>query len=274
MRLALVGLGFVFALASAGAQGVTKNIVYTTDSAGAQQADLYEPTGAGPFPAIVYIHGGSWRSGNKNDFHKLAADLAARGYVGFSIDYDLQRRSFPASWEEAVAAVTFLRAHAVEYHIDAAKIVVAGASAGGELAALVALQPDGPATKPNAKPVPVAAAIILSGVFDLSGSYGVIARYIGGPCNAVAVACKDSSPLKHVHAGAPPFFVGHGTSDHTVPYASAQIFDEKMKEAGNSVTFYPADGGAAYVLQQEQVLCTEPGRPARISEERFGKKLV
>jgi acetyl esterase/lipase len=230
--------------ATASAQRITKNVEYTKLGGGAS-GDVYEAAGAGPFPAIVYIHGGSWRSGNKDDFRKLASDLALQGYVGFSIDYDLHPHSFPLSWQQSRDAVSFLRSHAAEYHVDPNKIVVAGASAGGELAALLALEPNGPAgeKQTDASSAKVAAAVILNGVFNLNSSVGVITRYLGAKCQAAQAECDDASPLRHVHAGAPPFFVGHGTADHTVPYSEAQIFAEALQKDNVPVTFYAAQGG-------------------------------
>ena len=244
-RLFVVVLAGVLVL-GARAQKVTRNIAYAGSLAPAECGDLYQPVGAGPFAAVVYLHGGSWRSGSKGNFDKLAADLAVKGYVGFSVNYDLRAGTFPLAWEEARAAVGFVRAHAAEYHIDPAKIVIAGTSAGGELAALVALAPQGPA-KPTASAdtsaVPVMGAVILNGVFDLENSGGVIKRYLGAECGPTEEPCQDASPLQHVHAGAPPFFVGHGTGDGTVPFSEAKRFAGALREAHVPVKLYVAEGG-------------------------------
>ena len=218
------------------AQQVTKDIAYTSGPEDPQAGDLYEPAGPGPFPAIVYIHGGSWRSGNKNEFHVLAADLAAQGYAGFSINYDLHPHSFPTSFQEAQTAVRFLRTHAAEYHIDPNQIVVAGESAGGELAGLVALATDDSSTA-------VSAAIVFNGAYRLSPSIRVIARYLGVKHEKKPRLFKDASPFSQIHAGAPPFFVGHGTADHIVPYDEAQLFIHALQEQNVPVTTYVATGG-------------------------------
>ena len=227
----------------ASAQSLQRGITYTSPGTRAEQGDLFLPAGAGPFPAILYLHGGSWRSGSKGSFGKLAADLAGKGYAGFSINYDLSAHSFPESWNEARAAIKFLQAHASEYRIDPQRVVVAGTSAGGELAALLALAPEGPAGASDHMALPVVAAVILNGVFDLHSDVHVITRYLGAPCETVAAACTDASPLQHVHAGAPPFFVGHGTADHVVAYGEAQTFIPAVRNAGGPVTPFVADGG-------------------------------
>jgi acetyl esterase/lipase len=239
VALAVVSLSSLCAVAMG--QSVQRNISYTTDAAGSQSGDFYPAAGAGTHPVIVYIHGGSWRSGSSKDFARLATDLAAQGYAGFSINYDLKATSYPISLHESEAAVRFLREHAAEYHLDPARVVVAGASAGGELSALLALAPANH----------LAAAIELNAVYDLTGNYGVIHRYLGGKCPPQNV-CLEASPMEHIHAGAPPFFVGHGTSDHTVPFASAELFTKDMKADGNDVTFFTAQGGPHMYFQKSK----------------------
>ncbi|HLI77909.1 MAG TPA: alpha/beta hydrolase, partial [Acidobacteriaceae bacterium] len=138
-------------LSSAQIPGVTRDIPYTTDATGSYAADLYDPPTPGVHPAVVAIHGGSWRSGHKSELRHLCTDLATHGYVCFSIDYDTHPRSFPVSWEESRAAVAFLRAHAAEYHVDPDRIAVLGTSAGGQLAALAATSCGVAALKPSSK---------------------------------------------------------------------------------------------------------------------------
>jgi acetyl esterase/lipase len=220
-------------LTCASAQKVTEDIVYTTG----QLADVYEPSGNGLFPAIVYIHGGSWRSGSKKDFHRLATDLAAKGYVGLAINYNVHSHSWPTSYEQSLAAVRFIQTHAAEYHVDPTKVIVLGTSAGGELAALVALKHREPSVPP------VAAAVILNGVYNLAANVYVINRYLGAHCDKAPDDCKAASPLMQVQSGEPPFFVGHGTSDHLVPYSQAKIFSDALHNAGDMVTLYSAKGG-------------------------------
>lgn len=102
--------------------------------------DLYRPKTAGPpRPAIVCIHGGGWFKGERSSMTNLAMAFASRGYVAVTISYRLSGEAkFPAAIQDAKAAVRWLRAEAKTYGIDAEKIGVAGLSAGGHLAALLA----------------------------------------------------------------------------------------------------------------------------------------
>ena len=238
------------------AQTVQRDIPYTTDTTGTYQGDLYRPAVTAPAPAIVLIHGGSWRSGKKTELRKLATDLAAHGYVCFSIDYDIHPHSFPYSWQESHAAVAFLRAHAADYGIDPARIAVLGTSAGGQLAALVALDPQGPGPTAFAAPQPaprsesttapapetVSAAVIFNGGFDARPSAWVLRRYLGGRCKTIPEICSQASPDDHIHPGAPPIFVGHGTHDHLIPYSQPTCFISRLQAAGDTVTPFIATG--------------------------------
>lgn len=222
---------------------VTSEVTYTTGAHGPLKADVYIPVGTGPFPGIVFIHGGGWTHGDRHQMISLIKALAEDGYVGFTVDYDLGKGTFPDSLHESREAVRFFRKHAGDYRLDPSRIAVAGSSAGGELAALVALSKGDPDSR-------VQAAIILNGALDLthapdpkSPEPNAVETYLGGPCEARKEACKAASPVYQVHAGAPPFYVGHGTMDQSVPFAEAVAFTAALKSAGVPVEFFEAQGG-------------------------------
>lgn len=220
-------------------------IDYTQGANGPLKADAYIPNGSGSFPGILFIHGGGWANGNRYQMVKLIKALAEQGYVGFTIEYDVDPVPFPASEQQSFAALRYLRAHAADFHLDPSRIAVAGSSAGGELAALLALNPE----------AHLQAAIILNGVLDLTAlgdKSHMVTAYLGGPCSSMLEACKDASPVTHVHTGAPPFFVGHGTADATVPFAEAEAFTTALRSAKVQVRFFTAAGGPhTYWIKEE-----------------------
>ena len=175
-------------------------------------ADVYLPGGGQLHPAVVYLHGGAWKSGNRTQLQKVAAALAEAGYVGVAIDYDLTATGdrFPTALHEAEHAIAWLREHAAEYHVDPDRIAVAGSSAGGELAALLGLAKDRP------KAARVQAVVVFNGVLDLSyagpDAEVMVEPYLDGSCAEKAELCREASPVEQVRTGAPPFFVGHGTA--------------------------------------------------------------
>lgn len=248
----LLCLLFVLERPASGQVTTQRNLPYTRDATAAYRGDLYLPGTPGVHPAIVAIHGGSWRSGHKSELRRLCTALAADGYACFSIDYDTHPHSFPLSWQEARAAVAFVRAHATEYNVDPDRIAALGTSAGGQIAALLALAPEGPTTAlPGASPeagpvpptpVPVAAAVLFNGGYDLHPRHWLLRRYLGGACEDIPKVCNDASPDFHVHPGAPPIFVGHGTHDRLIPYTQATTFVSLLQAAHDPVTPFNATG--------------------------------
>jgi len=115
---------------------------YTSHDGVALMADLYAPTGAGPFPALVAVHGGGWQGGARSTFQYWGPYLAERGYVLFAISYRLAKKGqkmFPQAVQDVLAAVQFVRASGQTLKVEPERIGLFGASAGAHLAALAAL---------------------------------------------------------------------------------------------------------------------------------------
>ena len=150
----------------------TRNgVSYATHDGVSLPGDLYLPAGAGPFPALVGVHGGGWQAGARNAFQFWGPYLAARGYALFAISYRLARgpEDVPQAVNDVLAAVQFVRGSAGELKIDPERIGLFGASAGGHLASLAAL---GGASFQSAYPND-AHAKVSSKVKALIGVYGV-----------------------------------------------------------------------------------------------------
>jgi acetyl esterase/lipase len=152
-------------------------VIYATHDGVALQGDLYLPDGAGPFPALVAVHGGGWQQGVRSQFQHWGPYLAARGYGLLAISYRLAKKgtkAFPEAVHDVVAAVRFLRAKAAEFRLDPERLGYFGASAGAHLAALAALganagvftdgYPDDSYAKLSAK---VKVLVGVYGVYDL-----------------------------------------------------------------------------------------------------------
>jgi acetyl esterase/lipase len=100
------------------------------------QLDLTLP--ATRAPAVLLVHGGGWRSGDRNEFAALAVRLAARGYAAVTVSYRLAGQApYPAAIHDLKQAVRWIRANAARYNIDGSRIAIAGGSAGGQIASLV-----------------------------------------------------------------------------------------------------------------------------------------
>ena len=197
-------------------------------------------------PAILMFHGGGWYTGGKGGPRTLAmmCAFAEAGYVALSVGYRLSDEApFPAAVVDCKRAVRWLREHADQYRVDPAHLAAMGASAGGHLAAMLAVTGEeqefddgGYAGKSSA----VQAAVLVCAPLDLTvplfrnppgGADPAVARFLGvSPAGHTEVA-RRASPLSYVRRDLPPLLLIHGTADERV--ASSQ--SEKMAQALQAV---------------------------------------
>ncbi|MVM35040.1 alpha/beta hydrolase fold domain-containing protein [Spirosoma sp. HMF4905] len=120
---------------------IAKAITYSTPIAGRNLLlDVYaQPAVSGKIrPAVVMIHGGGWRSGDRSHNNTLAGQLAAKGFVAIPVEYRLSTEAlYPAAVHDIKAAIRWIRANATKYAVDPKRIAVLGFSAGGQLATLI-----------------------------------------------------------------------------------------------------------------------------------------
>ena len=213
-------------------------------------------------PGMVLIHGGAWRFGPRWQQWWYCRAFARAGYVVMSVDYRLlPHYSFPECLHDCKAAVRWLRMHAEEYHVDPNRIVAFGASAGGHLAALLAVTtPEHglEGTENLGVSSEIRAAISLYGVLDLTkyrerGRLGLsrgktvkaLLKFAG---TEVAKEGEDpleaASPISYVHADMAPVFLAHGKSDRLVHYKQSEAFYNRLRELGvpTKLLAYPRRG--------------------------------
>jgi acetyl esterase/lipase len=205
--------------------------------------DLTLPTGKGPHPAVMVIHGGAWRAGNKKDCSVIMPDLARRGYVAISPQYRFcPREIFPAQVEDVKAAVRWVKAHAGEYDIDPERIGAMGFSAGGHLAMMLGLTSpaDGleGASSSGGADSRVKAVVNYFGPTDLAAddipevSKPLVKDFLGGTPKEKPELAARASPLTFVSRGDAPVLTFQGTKDPLVPATQAIKLAEKMTAAG------------------------------------------
>lgn len=193
-----------------------------------------------PVPAIIFYFGGGWNAGSPGQFVQQAEWLAGRGMVAVLADYRvLSRHNVPAKVcvEDAKSAIRYLRKHAARLGIDPDRIVAAGGSAGGHLAAAVATLPGFNGTEddtaisavPNAlalfNPAVVLAPIDAGDAFDSDRVEELKQRMGADPITM--------SPYHNLSKGVAPTIIFHGTDDPTVPYVTVEAFHDKMISLGN-----------------------------------------
>lgn len=207
------------------------------------QLDLARPPeGAGPFPAVLCIHGGGFRAGNRAHWDGMCRDLASHGFVAVTITYRLAPKyPFPAAVEDCKAALRWLRASRDKYHIDAHRIGVLGDSAGGHLTQFLAVTNnvhDFDGDQNPGPPSDVQCAVSYYGPSDFTLSYGksvdaaeVLPLFLGGNLEQARRRHILASPLYWVTPDVPPILLIHGTQDKYVNYEQATLMRDRLKAA-------------------------------------------
>jgi acetyl esterase/lipase len=236
---------------------IQTNVAYINDSNPVHQMDVYMPNSTGPFPAIIYIHGGGWVQGNKTDLNDIAQVYAKRGIAGFSIDYTLataNQSAWPENIQDVVAALSYIKQNAATYHIDTGRVAVLGSSAGAQLASLLGtLQGNETFLSNTGFNGPLHSQVCLvmdyDGVEDLeyvgqnsTENLNLLINIVGSQFGGVTYTenpglWREASPVTYIAAGDPAFVFVHGKEDRIVPIQVAQSFNIKLKDAGVSTRF-------------------------------------
>lgn len=252
---------------------VEENVTYSEAGGTELKLDIARPAGEGPFPAIVFIHGGGWSGGDRSHYKAQILDAAKRGYVGATISYRLMKFDqakretttatdpFPAQIHDCKAAVRWLRANAEKYRVDADRIGVTGGSAGGHLSLLVGLtgpedglEGEGGNADQSSR---VQAVVNVFGPTAMADCYrGSVVPHLfrllcGGTPEEAGEMYEKASPVTYVSKGDPPVLTLHGDKDTLVPVEQARVLDEKMKAAGLEHTLKVFEGaGHGFVGEQ------------------------
>ena len=224
--------------------------------------DAYILDGPGPFPTIVYVHGGGFTGGDKKGLPKpLYELLSQKGFNWFSVNYRLAPKyPFPAETDDVESSLMYIRAHAKEYKVDLRRMALMGGSAGGHLVSFV-----------GAKYWPqnhLAAVLPFFGEHDLVQRTQLKTdcvmdghtRHTDEPEPCISPGLKAflgvndlspesmkiiraASPATYIKKKMPAYLLVHGDSDHYVPYDQSVLMLNEMKKAGARVELYTVTGG-------------------------------
>jgi acetyl esterase/lipase len=209
----------------------------------ALHADIYQPAGDGPFPAVLLVHGGGWARGKPDDMVAIAEALAGAGFVVMNAAYRFApEHRFPAQLHDLQHALRWLRANASRFAVDDERVAGFGYSAGAHLVALLGLAAaDGALDTPYGGPDARLQAVVAGGTpTDLRKFEGgqLVPQFLGGDQSRVPEAYRLASPVVHVTPAAPPFFLYHGGSDMLVGVDHAEDFAAALEAAGVHVELY------------------------------------
>jgi acetyl esterase len=208
--------------------------------------DAFVPKGEGPFPTVIFVHGGGFMNGTKQSYIKpLFEPVGNAGFAWFTINYRLApKHRWPACGEDVATAVRWVKSHAAEYRVDPKRIALVGESAGGHLVSWVGGSTD--------ETLRVAAVVPIYAPHDLEWRVKH-KQELGGPMKALLditemneesfKKLREASPSSRVHAGMPPYLLIHGDNDAQVPYEQSPMFQKQMLAVGNTCELITVKGG-------------------------------
>ena len=224
---------------------IQQDVVYGTGGGEELTLHLARPTGMDKAaPALVFIHGGAWRTGNKSSFAEAIQRAAERGYVAATIGYRFApKHRFPAQIEDCKCAVRWLRANAEQLNVDPRRIGAIGGSAGAHLALLLGTMDSGDGLEGNGgwedQSSKVQAVVSYFGPVNLTLSIddikkspsadvfmeqavrAILRDFVGGEPEERTDELQLASPINYVNEGDAPVLMFQGTRDPLVPFEQA-----------------------------------------------------
>lgn len=264
---------------------VREKIVYSTVADRELLLDAFVPKGDGLRPAVLVVHGGAWRSGDRKQLRGYANALAKRGLVCFAIDYRLAPQDkFPAQIEDCRAAVKWIRTHAADYQVDPNKLGAIGYSAGGHLVCLLATTGEAPSEK-NGNVDTRLQAVAAGGAptdFRKFEDNGKWAEYwMGGDLTTQPDRFHNASATVFVDKNDPPVFFYNGTDDKLVSIEWSKSCYEALKANSIKTELYEIEGAGhltaamnpealekAYSFLQQELQATAPTAVEAKSQEQ------
>lgn len=245
----LIGLALIACLAKVATAADTLPVELKTDVEYGKVGDeallldlVTPPKSDTPRPGLIFIHGGGWAGGRKEDFTAFAKDFATAGYVAVSVNYRLApKHPCPAQIEDCKCAVRWMRAHADELGLDPERIGAIGGSAGGHLALMLGVMDEGDGLEGEGgwpdQSSKVQAVVNYVGPTDLMGtlppiSRGILKNFLGGTREEKRELAIQASPVTYVSAGDAPCLSFMGTKDPLVPHEQGVLLANKLTEAG------------------------------------------
>lgn len=225
---------------SGGGSGVSAVASGVTYGNHAQKLDVYAPKGTptnARLPVVLFIHGGSWRDGDRGGYAFAGKAFAREGFVSVVIDYrKVPEVRFPDFMVDAAEAVAWTESNIAAYGGDPTKIIIAGHSAGAHIAVLLTLDPT---------------YLRSAGVADgaIKGAIGLAGPYDFYPFTSEAAVAAFAGadpaltqPITYARGDAPPLLLLHGDADDVVLPRNSTALAAKVTEAGGQVVVKPYAG--------------------------------
>ena len=222
-----------------------------------QHLDIYVPQGSGPFPVVLFAHGGAFAFGDKrgmgSGLRNAVNAFNVAGIALVSIDYRLSGEAkFPAAVQDMKSALRFVRANAAQYRIDPARVALWGQSAGANIALVTGMSPgvalfSDPAAIAPAADDHVSAVVSMygptdflvmdsqlatagcsAGARDHSAADSPESKYLGAQITKISFQVAQANPMTYANGATPPLLLQHGGSDCIVPPLQSRILADRV----------------------------------------------
>ncbi len=225
---------------------VLEGITYSKIDDVELQLDVFLPEGDELRPAVLVVHGGAWRMGNRKQLRGYAKALAERGFACFAIDYRLApKHKFPAQIDDCRSAVKWIRANADDYKVDRNRLGAIGYSAGGHLVALLGTTGEAPSEE-NGNVDTRLQAVAAGGAptdFRTFPDNGRWADYLmGGDLDTVPEKFEAASAPAFADSSDAPMFFFNGNADRLVPLVWTRSCFDELKKCGVRTEMYVVEG--------------------------------
>jgi acetyl esterase/lipase len=260
IALALAALAGLVAPASAqDTPAVEKhlNIAYRTDAdadAERHKLDIYTPKGKKDFPVLFFVHGGSWKSGNKALYAALGNSFATAGVGTVVINYRLSPKvKHPAHVEDVAKAFAWTCENIGRYGGKADRVFACGHSAGGHLVSLLAT--DASWLKAEKRTTAdIRGVVSISGVYSIDNEF----RLFGDVFGKNADVCKAASPLTHATGKHPPFLIAYADNDFAQLDKMAIDLDAALKKCASPTTLLKLADRNHYTIIMKLIDAADP----------------
>lgn len=237
------------------------DLTYATVGDRALLLDVYAPAEkpAKPMPAVVWVHGGGWRGGSKNNIGR-SLPILSHGFGLVSVGYRLSGEArFPAAIGDVKAAMRWVRANASSYGFDPDRLGAWGSSAGGHLVALLGTAHEvaewdelheehaGASSRPDAVcnwfgPTDFLRMNDFPGRIDHDAPDSPESRFIGVPIQQYPERTQQANPIRYISRDDPPMLHMHGENDRAVPFNQSELLHAALQKAGLDSTLYRVQG--------------------------------
>lgn len=233
------------------------DLAYRTDADAdpdRHKLDVYVPKGKKDFPVMFFVHGGSWRSGNKGLYAAVGNSFAAAGVGTVVINYRLSPKvKHPAHVEDVAKAFAWTCENIGKYGGRADRVFACGHSAGGHLVSLIATDPSWLKAEKRS-PADVRGVVAISGVYAIDADFPLFNSVFGKDPRV----CKAASPLTHATGKHPPFLIAYADNDFAQLDQMAIDLDAALKKSESPTTLLKLAGRNHYTIIMNFISATDP----------------